>query len=54
VSAVRIWQTPEGMEIGVAIVPGRSLEEVLRRVREASMGLQSPGEPWGVGILSEA
>ncbi len=53
VSSVKVWETPEGIEVGIGLVPGRSHEEVLRRVREASSWFQSPGEPWGVGLLSE-
>jgi hypothetical protein len=53
VVASRVWETEEGVCVGVRIAPQENLFEVQRRVREAVLPLAREGESFFVGILED-
>lgn len=54
VIAVRVWELPGRVEIGVRVSPADTVNDVLRRVDEYIDALRDGDEVWEVGILSES
>jgi hypothetical protein len=50
VVAVRIWQWPGTVALGVLTAPPGS-EDVLRRIDLVTTALREPGETWELGLL---
>jgi len=53
VSAVRVWQWPGRVAVGVRAAPHASAIDILRRVETAVAGLREEGESWDFGLLDD-
>lgn len=53
VIAVRIWELPGRVEIGVRVSPADTAPDVIKRVREHVEALREDEEAWDVGVLAE-
>ena len=54
VAAVRVWELPGGVEIGVRVAPSSTPADVLPRVLELTGAMREGDEAWEVGLLTEA
>ena len=54
VIAVRVWELPGRVEIGVQVSPSDTPSDVLNRVQELAQALREGEETWEVGLLAEA
>lgn len=53
VAAVRIWELPGRVEIGVRVAPSDTPADVLSRVHELASAMREGEETWDVGVLTE-
>jgi hypothetical protein len=53
VVAVRLWQWPGNVALGVMTAPPGS-DEILRRIDVVTTALREPGETWELGLLDSA
>ena len=53
VAAVRVWQWPGRVAVGVRPAPHAGADDVLRRVELAVAGLREEGESWEFGLLED-
>jgi hypothetical protein len=53
VAAVRVWQWPGRVAVGVRPSPQTSADDLLRRVETAVAGLREEGETWEFGLLDD-
>jgi len=54
VAAVRVWELPGRVEIGVRVAPSSTPADVLPRVTELTGAMREGDEAWEVGLLAEA
>lgn len=54
VIAVRVWELPGRVEIGVRVSPADTPPDVIKRVREHVDALREEEEVWDVGVLAES
>jgi hypothetical protein len=54
VAAVRVWELPGRVEIGVHVAPSSTPSDVLPRVTELTSAMREGDEVWEVGLLTEA
>lgn len=54
VIAVRVWELPGRVEIGVRVSPADTPPDVIKRVREHVDALREDEEVWDVGVLLES
>lgn len=54
VAAVRVWELPGRVEIGVHVAPNSTPADVLPRVTELTSAMREGDEVWEVGLLTEA
>ncbi|MEZ4405211.1 MAG: hypothetical protein R3A52_01790 [Polyangiales bacterium] len=53
VVAVRVWELPGRVEIGVRAAPSDAPPDVLQRVRDVVDTLREGEETWDLGLLAE-
>lgn len=54
VAAVRVWELPGRVEIGLRVAPSDTPADVIARVTELTSALREGEESWDVGVLAEA
>lgn len=54
VAAVRVWELPGRVEIGLRVIPSDTPADVIARVTELTSALREGEETWDVGVLVEA
>ncbi|MDB4930748.1 MAG: hypothetical protein JWM10_3232 [Myxococcaceae bacterium] len=53
VVAVRIWELPDRVEVGIRVAPIDAAPDVLQRARELIDAMREGDERWEVGLLTE-